>query len=112
MAFDKSIEMDPKSPLPYINKGIYMLNVAILNVQWKQESSLAETLCKKAIEVDPLCDIAYTQLAQLLCLSNRLEEAIEIYEKAIKIARTEAELVNVISMQEAALAQEYVIKVL
>jgi import receptor subunit TOM70 len=67
-------------------------------------------LCRKAIEVDPLCDIAYTQLAQLLCLSNKLDEAVGVYDKAIGIARTEVELVNVLSCQEAALAQAYVVR--
>jgi import receptor subunit TOM70 len=92
--------MDATSPLPYINK-------AILKLQWKQESEEAEANCRKAIEVDPLCDIAYTQLAQLLCLQNKLAEAILIYDKAIAIARTEAEIMNVISCQEAASAQLY-----
>ena len=96
--------MNPKSPLPYINK-------AILAIQWKQDATTAETLCRKAIEIDPLCDIAYTQLAQLLCLSNRLDEAIQVYDKAITIARSEAEIINVVSCQEAALAQMHVIKV-
>ena len=96
--------MNPLSPLPYINK-------AILAIQWKQDAATAENLCRKAIEIDPLCDIAYSQLAQLLCLSNRLDEAIQVYDKAIAIARSEAEVMNVVSCQEAALAQMHVLKV-
>jgi import receptor subunit TOM70 len=83
----------------------------MLSLQWKQDSVKAEQLCRKAIEVDPLCDIAHTQLAQILCLSNRLEEAVQIYEEAIRIVRTEAEVMSVVSCQEAALAQMHVIKV-
>ena len=78
-------------------------------MQWKNDSEQANIYCRKAIQVDPLCDIAYTQLAQLLCLQNKLDEAIEVYEKAIGIARTEAEIVNVIQCQEAARAQKYVV---
>ncbi|KAI8916161.1 hypothetical protein EDD86DRAFT_273010 [Gorgonomyces haynaldii] len=100
-SFDKAIEMDPKSPLPYINK-------AILFLQWKQDASKAEEQCRLALEQDPLCDIAYTQLAQLLCHQNRVDEALTIYDKAITVTRTEAEIMNVISCQEAAEAQRYV----
>ncbi|KAJ3276098.1 TOM (translocase of outer membrane) complex component [Terramyces sp. JEL0728] len=102
-SFDKAISMDPSSPLPYINK-------AILCVQWKQDANEAEKLCRKAIEVDPLCDIAYTQLAQLLCHQNKMEDALVVYDQAIEIARTEAEVLNVIQCKEAAAAQIHVMK--
>ncbi|KAI8900668.1 hypothetical protein BC833DRAFT_580978 [Globomyces pollinis-pini] len=102
-SFLKAIEMDPKSPLPYIN-------MAILLLQWKNDGDGSEAQCKKAIEVDPLCDIAYTQLAQLLCHQNKMDEALRVYNDAIKIARTEAEVMNIISCQEAAAAQAHVMK--
>lgn len=104
-SFDKAIEMDTAStsPLPYINK-------AILQFQWKGQSGtdMAITYCRKAVEVDPLCDIAYTQLGQLLCVQGSLDEAIEVFNKSIEIARTEAEIQNHIQSQEAAKAQQYV----
>ncbi|KAJ3310936.1 TOM (translocase of outer membrane) complex component [Boothiomyces sp. JEL0838] len=102
-SFDKAISMDPSSPLPYINK-------AILCVQWKQDAVEAEKLCRKAIEVDPLCDIAYTQLAQLLCHQNKMEDALNVYDQAIDIARTEAEVLNIVQCKEAAAAQIHVMK--
>lgn len=90
---------------------ILTFKLAILQIQWKPQNGpdLAITYCKKAIEIDPLCDIGYTQLAQLLCVQNSIDEAIEIYEKAIAIARTEPEIMNVVSCQEAAMAQKYVV---
>lgn len=99
--FDKSIKMDPKSPLPYINKSILL-------AQFKQDFSAAVEMCQNAIKQDPLCDISYSQLGQLYCHQNKLKEALETYDKAIAVARTEAEVQNIVSCQEAARAQQYV----
>jgi import receptor subunit TOM70 len=55
--------------------------------------------------VDPLGDIAYGPLAQLYLSQNKIQKAVETYDKAIKVARTEQELVTAISCREAALAQ-------
>ncbi|KAJ3129951.1 TOM (translocase of outer membrane) complex component [Nowakowskiella sp. JEL0407] len=96
--FDKAIELDPKSPLPYINK-------AILHLQWKQDVSTAEELCIKATKVDPLCDIAYAQLAQLQLQQNKIDDAIKSWDEAIKVTRTEMEVTNAIQCREAAKAQ-------
>ncbi|KAJ3241548.1 TOM (translocase of outer membrane) complex component [Chytriomyces hyalinus] len=101
--FDKAISMDGTSPLPYINKSI-------LYLQYKGDPVQAEQFCKKAAEVDPTCDIAYIQLAQLLIHQNRLEDALIAYDAAIDVTRTEPELVNAISCREACAAQLYVSK--
>lgn len=99
--FDKSIKMDPKSPLSYINKSILL-------AQFKNDIAGAISLCRLAVLKDPLCDISYSQLGQLLCHSNQLDEAISVYESAIEVARTEAEVANIVSCLEAAKAQRYV----
>ncbi|KAJ3209921.1 TOM (translocase of outer membrane) complex component [Dinochytrium kinnereticum] len=78
--FDKSIEINPKSPLPYINKSILFL-------QWKKDPKSAEELCRKALEIDPLCDIAYIQLAQLLIQQNDFSAAITCYDEAAASAQ-------------------------
>ncbi|KAI9346891.1 protein import receptor [Obelidium mucronatum] len=101
--FDKAIEMDGSSPLPFINKSI-------LYLQSKGDAENAEKFCVQAAEVDPTCDIAYIQLAQLLIHQNRLEDALAAYDSAIKVTRTEPELVNAISCREACAAQLYVSK--
>ncbi|KAJ3086149.1 TOM (translocase of outer membrane) complex component [Physocladia obscura] len=101
--FDRAIEMDPISPLPYINKSI-------LYLQWKRDPLTAEKFCRRATEVDATCDIAYIQLAQLLIHQNRLEDALAAYDSAIAVTRTEAELVNAISCREACAAQLHVSK--
>ncbi|KAH6564882.1 hypothetical protein BASA62_007653 [Batrachochytrium salamandrivorans] len=100
-SFDRSIEMDPNSPLPYINK-------AILYLHWKQDLNTAESECRKALAVDPLCDIAYSQLAQLLCHQHKMDEAIKVYDEAICVTRTDTEVMNMMTCREAARAQKYV----
>ncbi|KAJ3089658.1 hypothetical protein HK102_005844 [Quaeritorhiza haematococci] len=101
--FDKAIEMQPDSPLPYINK-------ALLYLQWKNDPETAENLLRKATEVDSMCDIAYAQLAQLLVAQNKMEEALATYDKAVLAARTEPEVTTAISCREAAAAQLHVAK--
>ncbi|KAI9098268.1 import receptor [Phlyctochytrium arcticum] len=101
--FDKAIALMPASPLPHINK-------AILHLQSKQDTAKAESECRKAIEVDPMCDMAYAQLAQLLLHQGKFEESLSAYDKAAELARTEAELTNAIALREAAAAQWYVAK--
>ncbi|KAJ3010020.1 UNVERIFIED_CONTAM: TOM (translocase of outer membrane) complex component, partial [Siphonaria sp. JEL0065] len=68
----------------------------------------AEKFCNEAAKVDPTCDIAFIQLAQLLIHQNRLEDALVAYDSAIRVTRTEPELVNAISCREACAAQLYV----
>ncbi|KAI8918423.1 import receptor [Powellomyces hirtus] len=99
--FDKAISMMPQSPLPYINKSI-------LYLQWRQDAATAEAECRKAIKVDPLCDIAFAQLAQLLLHQGKFEESLQAYDAASTLARTEPELANAIALREAAAAQLYV----
>jgi mitochondrial import receptor subunit TOM70 len=100
--FDKAIEINPKNPLAYINKSILLAQ--------KGRIPDAETTCRLAIEADPACDIGYTQLAQLMCHQNKIDEAIEIYERAVGVCRTATEVANVVSCLEAARAQGYVLK--
>ncbi|KAJ3151588.1 TOM (translocase of outer membrane) complex component [Geranomyces variabilis] len=99
--FDKAIEMMPDSPLPHINK-------AMLYLQGRQDPVQAEVECRKAIAVDPLCDMAYAQLAQLLLHQGKFEESLDAYDQASKLARTEPELANALALREAAAAQLHV----
>ncbi|KAI8819490.1 import receptor [Fimicolochytrium jonesii] len=99
--FDKALGIAPNSPLPYINK-------AILYLQWKQDATTAEIECRKAIAVDPYCDIAYAQLAQLLLHQGKFSDSLDAYDKAAALARTEPELANALALREAAAAQLHV----
>jgi mitochondrial import receptor subunit TOM70 len=77
-------------------------------MNWKSDPVAAEEQCRRALAVDPLSDIAYTQLAQLLLHQNKVGDAIASYEKAVEVSRTEAEVANAISCREAAVAQLHV----
>jgi tetratricopeptide (TPR) repeat protein len=56
---------------------------AILYLQNKEDPVSAEAECRKAVEADPLSDLALSQLAQLLSHQNKTEEAIEFYNRAV-----------------------------
>lgn len=101
--FDKSIELeraDPKS-----TNVLAMINKALVLFQWKQDLSGAEELCRKALEIDPDCDVALATLAQLSLQQSKIPEAIEYFRRSAEIARTEAELVNAITYEHASRAQ-------
>lgn len=100
-SLDKSIEMNPTSPLAYINKSV-------LYLQGKQDIQSAEAVIRTALDHDPTCDIALAQLAQILCHQNRMDDALDVYETALTHSRTYGEIVNVISSMEAAKAQRYI----
>jgi mitochondrial import receptor subunit TOM70 len=102
--FEQAVEMDVTSPLPYINKAMLMQT-------WKEDTIQAIELLKKAIEVDPLCELAYQQLAQFLFMQSKPKEAFEAFDKAIDIARTEAEILNLYMNQETARAQLHAVTV-
>ncbi|KAJ3077715.1 TOM (translocase of outer membrane) complex component [Rhizoclosmatium hyalinum] len=101
--FDKAIEMDGSSPLPYINKSI-------LYLQAKQDPESAKRFCKQAAQVDPTCDIAYIQLAEIFIHQNHLQDALDACNAAIHVTRTESELVHVIYCREACASQLYASK--
>ncbi|CEI99284.1 TOM (translocase of outer membrane) complex component [Rhizopus azygosporus] len=96
--FTKAITLDPKNPLPYINK-------AMLMYQMMGNVEEATQLCKTALEIDPACDAAVASLAQILLEQSKPEEALKYYEMAIDLARTEAELEHAISYVEATKTQ-------
>ncbi|KAI9250537.1 hypothetical protein BDA99DRAFT_445111 [Phascolomyces articulosus] len=97
-AFGKAIELDPKNPLPYINK-------AMLMYQAMGDATEATNLCKKALEFDPACDAAVASLAQILLELGKADEALKYYETAIDLARTQPELEHAISYVEATKTQ-------
>lgn len=55
--------------------------------------------------MDPDCDIAVATMAQLLLQQGKVDGALEYFEKAAKLARTEAEIVNALSYAEATRTQ-------
>ncbi|ODN99615.1 mitochondrial outer membrane 72K protein [Cryptococcus wingfieldii CBS 7118] len=105
--FDKSIDLDksksPRNVLPFVNKALALF-------QWKQDAAGAEELCKKALEVDPECDVAVATLAQLSLQQGKITDAITWFEKSAQLARTEGELINTITYEHASKAQIHFLK--
>jgi len=68
--------MNPSNPLSLINK-------AFLVARWKQDIETSISLLKKAIELDPMCELAYAHLGQLYIQTSQLELAIGAYTKGL-----------------------------
>lgn len=101
--FDRAIAIEEAKErstnvLPMINKALALF-------QWKQEMQGAEDLCRKALEKDPDCDVAVATLAQLSLQQGKIKDAITFFERSAQIARTEPELMNAITYENAARAQ-------
>lgn len=101
--FDRAIAIEEgkersTNVLPMINKALALF-------QWKQEMEAAEKLCRKALEKDPDCDVAVATLAQLSLQQGKIKDAITFFERSAQIARTEPELINAITYENAARAQ-------
>lgn len=76
-----------------------MVNRALAVFQWKQDYSLAETICREASEIDPQCDIAVATLAQLLLQQNKVHEAVGMFARSAEMSRTEPELINALTYE-------------
>lgn len=55
--------------------------------------------------VDPECDIAVATMAQLLLQQGKVTEALQYFERAAELSRTEGEIVNALSYAEATRTQ-------
>lgn len=103
--FDTAIELEPQNPVHRVYKGMLML-------QSRQDVEKAVELVTEALEIDKKCDFAYETLATLEVQRGNLDRAIDLFNKAIALVRTEAELAQTFSLREAAKAQKYVTETL
>lgn len=88
----------PRNVLPIINRALALF-------QWKQDYVTAEKVCREAIQIDPECDVGVATLAQLLLQQNKVHEAVDMFKRSAELARTEAELVNALTYENATRAQ-------
>ncbi|KAK2074294.1 hypothetical protein P8C59_008511 [Phyllachora maydis] len=102
--FDKAMEME-KQMKPMGMNVLPLINKALALFQWKQDFVEAENLCRKALIIDEECDIAVATMAQLLLQQGKVTEALQYFERAAELARTENELVNALSYAEATRTQ-------
>lgn len=102
--FDKAIVLE-KQHKPLNINVLPLINKALALFQWKQDFAEAESLCNKALIIDADCDIAVATMAQLLLQQGKVVEALEFFNRAADLARTEGELVNALSYAEATRTQ-------
>lgn len=103
--FDTAIKLEPYNPVHLVYKGMLML-------QSREDVEKAVELVNEALEIDEKCDFAYETLATLEVQRGNLDRAIELFNKAIDLVRTETELAQTFSLREAAKAQKYVTETL
>lgn len=96
--FEKAIVLQPTQASLYVHRGL-------LRLQWTGDITKALELLNKAIEVDDKCELAYETLGTIQVQRGLLENAIELFEKALKLCRSEMEMVHIYSLRNAAIAQ-------
>ncbi|KAI5203537.1 hypothetical protein AUEXF2481DRAFT_370814 [Aureobasidium subglaciale EXF-2481] len=102
--FETAVELEQKERVTGMNV-LPLINKALALFQWKQDFTTAQELCEKALIIDPECDIAVATMAQLLLQQGKVPEALEYFEKAAELSRTEGEIVNALSYAEATRTQ-------
>uniref|UniRef100_A0A8C5G7D6 Mitochondrial import receptor subunit TOM70 n=1 Tax=Gouania willdenowi TaxID=441366 RepID=A0A8C5G7D6_GOUWI len=96
--YDKCIELEPDNATTYVHKGL-------LQLQWKQDLDLGLELISKAIEIDNKCDFAYETMGTIEVQRGNLDKAIDMFNKAINLAKSEMEMAHLYSLCDAAYAQ-------
>ncbi|GCB67241.1 hypothetical protein scyTo_0012119 [Scyliorhinus torazame] len=101
--FDECIRLRPDSALAQAQKCFALL-------QWKQDLDKGLELISKAIEIDNKCDFAYETMGTIEVQRGNLAKAIEMFSKAINLAKSEMEMAHLYSLCDAAYAQTEVAK--
>jgi len=103
--FDTAVEMEKQSKFLVHMNVLPLINKALALFQWKKDFGEAEKLCRKALIIDPECDIAVATMAQLLLQQGKVPDALKYFERAAELSRTEGEIVNALSYAEATRTQ-------
>ncbi|XP_032787115.2 mitochondrial import receptor subunit TOM70 [Daphnia magna] len=96
--FMKALDVDPENATAYVHRGLLQLQSAG-NVE------LATKLIEEAIRMDNKCEFAYETLGTIEVQRGNLRRAIELFDQAIPLSKTEAEVSHLFSLKDAALAQ-------
>lgn len=96
--YQRALKVDPANASVYVHRGLLLL-------QWKGEIENAVQLMKQAIDIDEKCEFAYETLGTVEVQRGNLVIAIDLFNKAIKLARSESEMVHLFSLRDAAASQ-------
>lgn len=101
--FDKAIKIAPNMASLYVHRGIMQL-------QWNGDVHKAVDYMHTAIKVDEKCELAFETLGTIEVQRGNLERAVELFEKALNLAKSEPEMVHLYALRNAAVAQINVAK--
>lgn len=101
--FRKALEVGPQVASIYVHHGIMQL-------QWNGDIEKALEYIRRAIEVDEKCEFGLETLGTIEVQRGNLENAVELFGRAIRLAKTEAELQHLYALKNAAVAQINVAK--
>lgn len=107
--FDTAISLEKNKKIGTVNV-LPLINKSLAIYQRNQNVAEAESLCRRAVALDPMSDVAIGTLAQLCLQQNKTEEALEFFQRNAEIARTDAERIQALSYAEAARTQLRIIK--
>lgn len=111
--------MDPHNATAYVHRGTVILRITrsefvlqidvcksgLLQLQSEGNVDLATNLIQEAIRMDDKCEFAYETLGTIEVQRGNLKRAIELFDKAIPLSKTEVEVSHLFSLKDAALAQ-------
>lgn len=96
--FEKALKLDGENATLHVHRALLLL-------QWKGDVQKGMELLYKAITVDDRCGFAYETLASVEVQRGMLEKAIELFDQAISLAKSETEIAHLFSLKDAAIAQ-------
>ncbi|KAF7270525.1 hypothetical protein GWI33_016486 [Rhynchophorus ferrugineus] len=96
--YQKAMDIDSNNASVYVHRGLLLL-------QWKGEIENAVQLMRQAIKIDEKCEFAYETLGTVEVQRGNLIIAIDLFNKAIALARSEMEMVHLFSLRDAAASQ-------
>ncbi|XP_023013800.1 translocase of outer membrane 70 [Leptinotarsa decemlineata] len=96
--YQKALLIDPHNASIYVHRGLLLL-------QWKGEIENSVELMRQGIRIDEKSEFAYETLGTVEVQRGNLVLAIELFNKAISLARSEMEMVHLFSLRDAAASQ-------
>lgn len=96
--FVRAIKADPGNATALVHRGL-------LQLQSEGNIEKAVKLISEAIQLDTKCEFAYETLGTIEVQRGNLRRAIDLFDKAIPLAKTQIEMAHLFSLKDAALAQ-------
>ncbi|KAK3927906.1 Mitochondrial import receptor subunit TOM70 [Frankliniella fusca] len=99
--FEKAMKLDPSNATLVVHRGL-------LQLQWKNDVDKALKFIEEAINIDNKCEFAYETLGTIEVQRGNLKRAVELFDKAIPLSKTEFEMSHLYALRDAAVAQDKV----